>query len=162
MVQGLLSLLSTLLGVLAGFVAGVISVQLFAPNLLRGAEDKVSVPSEVTARIFAAGDFKGVDSLRRAQGRAQWLDAGRIQILRFTNFKLSPGPDVRILLSREAGVSDGGQIRLAQVLDVGELRGFSGDQTIILPEGLDPAGYSAVLLWDAEFGQLYAVADLER
>ena len=161
MFQGLLSLLSTLLGVLAGFVAGVISVQLFAPDLLRGSEE-ASVPSEVTARIFAAGNIRGADDLRRAQGRAQWLDAGRIQILRLTNFEVTPGPDVRVLLSRADRVADGDQIRLAQVLDAGALQGFTGDQTIVLPEGLNPDDFSAVLLWDAEFRQLYAVAELER
>ncbi len=155
------SLLSTLLGVLAGFVAGVISVQMIAPDLLHETPE-TTLPSEVTARIFAAGDFREVDPLRKVRGRAQLLDAGRLQILRFTEFSVTPGPDVRVLLSTADGIEAAGQVRLDQVLDAGPLDGFAGDQTILLPEGLDPSGYRTVILWEAEFRQLYGVADLER
>ncbi|MSU88076.1 hypothetical protein GE300_00420 [Rhodobacteraceae bacterium 2CG4] len=157
----LTGLLTTVLGVLAGFVAGVVSVQLIAPDLLRQTP-RATVPAEVTARIFSAGDFSAAGDLHRARGRAQLLDAGRIQILRFTEFRVTPGPDLRVLLSTAEGDAAGIVPRLDEVLDAGPLDSFAGDQTILLPEGLDPSDYGSVLLWEAEFGQLYAVATLER
>ncbi len=152
--------LTTVFTVLAGFFAGVVTVQVLAPDLLNSGQQQ-RLPESVTARMLAAGDFGGVDSVRRASGRAQLLDGGDIQILRFTDFNVSNAPNLQVWLSTEAGVTGAGDVRAVDVIPVASLERHHGDQIYVLPDGLDVSRYRSVLIWSPEFGMLYGVANLE-
>lgn len=150
---------TTIVTVLAGFFAGVVSVQLLAPDLLN-AKPQQRLPESVTARMLAAGDFQGVDSVRRASGRAQLLDGGSLKILRFTDFAVSNAPNLEVWLSTDEGVVAPADVRAANVTPIADLERSAGDQLYILPEGLDVSRYRSVLIWSPEFGMLYGVANL--
>ncbi|MEM7616695.1 MAG: DM13 domain-containing protein [Pseudomonadota bacterium] len=152
--------LGNLLTVLAGFFAGVVSVQLLAPDFLNTTLTQ-RLPDSVTARMLAAGDFSDINSVYRASGRAQLLDGGDLQILRFTDFNVSNAPNLEVWLSTEADITDSSDVRAANVLPVAALERNRGDQIYVLPEGLDVSRYRSVLIWSTEFGVLYGVANLE-
>ncbi len=154
-------LLATPMAALLGFVAGVVGVQTVAPDLLQGDPGR-RVPSAVTARLVAAGDFRGMDSVRPADGRAQLLDAGDIQILRLVGLRVAPAPDLRVWLSRLPAEADPAGVPVAAVRPVAPLASPEGDQTYLLPAGLDLGQYRSVLIWCAEFNRPFAVAPLTR
>ncbi|MEM8788393.1 MAG: DM13 domain-containing protein [Pseudomonadota bacterium] len=145
--------------VLAGFLAGVVSVQMLAPELLN-AQERRRLPERLAVRMVAAGDFIGVDSVRRASGRAQLLDAGAMQILRFTEFQVSNAPHLEVWLSQNDAVFGSFDVRAAEVLPLSPLKDSRGDQVYLLPEGLDLNQYRSVLIWSPEFRVLYGVANL--
>ncbi|MEM8868917.1 MAG: DM13 domain-containing protein [Pseudomonadota bacterium] len=152
--------LGNLLTVLAGFFAGVLSVQLLAPDFLNATRTQ-RLPEAVTARMLAAGDFSDIDSVYRASGRAQLLDGGDLQILRFTEFNVSNAPNLEVWLSTESDITDSSDVRAADILPIAALERSRGDQIYVLPEGLDLSIYRSVLIWSAEFGVLYGVANFD-
>ena len=97
--------LITILTVLVSFVAGVLTVQTVAPELLSRTENRM--PEAVSARLVAAGDFVGFDGLRQTEGRVQLLDAGEVTLLRFTEFEVTNVPNMSVWLSRGFAVDRG-------------------------------------------------------
>lgn len=151
--------LVTMLTVLVSFVAGVITVQIVAPELLSRSENRM--PEAVSARLAAAGDFTGFGDIQLAEGRAQLLDAGELALLRFTNFEVSEVPNLSVWLSRALAVDRGEEVRAIDIRVVGPLKLTQGDQAYLLPEGLNLAQYRSVLIWSDEFDEPYGVAALE-
>lgn len=154
------SLFNTLATVFLGFVAGMFTVQLVAPDLLSQTSGPV-VPSQVTARIAATGEFQGIDTVRTASGRVQLLDGGDVQILRLVGFDVATAPDLQVWLTTVTDPEAAQDVRAADILSLGDLAYFEGDQTYVLPDGTNGLGYGAVLIWCAEFGELYGIAALE-
>ena len=151
--------LTTVGTVLAGFFAGVLTVQLLAPDLLNNMQ-RNRLPDAITARMVGAGAFEGASSIHKASGQVQLLDSGTLKILRFTGFEVTNGPHLEVWLSRSDEIRDSRDVRAAEVYRLGPLEQIRGDQIYILPDGLDTARYRTVLIWSAEFGTLYGVARL--
>lgn len=150
----------TILTVVISFTAGVFTVQIVAPELLnRG--DGPKLPAAVSASISAVGEFRGLDSVRRAAGRAQVLDAGEVRLVRFTAFEVSNGPHLAVWLTTDEGIIRTEDVRASEVTPLGPLVRPEGDQTYLVPEGLDLTDVGSVLIWSEELGVLYGVADLE-
>lgn len=157
------SLISTVLSVALGFIIGVVTVQILAPNLLSGeGRSGERLAGDVSARLVSAGSFYGVDSTRIARGRAQLLDGGDVRLLRFTEFLVSRAPHQEVWLASSKGIRTEADIRLNEVRRIAPLKNGLGDQVYILPDGLDLSNYSTVLIWCAEFGVLSAVAELSN
>lgn len=152
------SFLNSLVSVVAGFVAGAITVQMVAPDLLKPSAERL--PEALTARLVAAGNFEGADPVREASGRAQVLDGGDVKVLRFTDFDVTRGPDLEVWLLRDGDVEATADIRAQDVLSLGRLKRMEGDQVYLLPDGLDPTGFAAVAIWGAQFNTLHALAPL--
>mgnify|MGYP000468812702 CR=1 FL=1 len=151
--------LTTVGTVLAGFFAGVVTVQMLAPDLLNDLQ-RNRLPDAITARMVGTGAFEDVSSIHKASGRVQLLDGGTLKILRFTGFEVTNGPHLEVWLSKADEVTASQDVRAADVFQLGPLDRIRGDQLYILPEGLDTARYRTVLIWSAEFGTLYGVARL--
>jgi hypothetical protein len=98
--------------------------------LSRGQFEPLSYPGEGTASI-----------IRTADGRT---------VLTLTDFGTGTGPDldVRLVAGNPASDSDvtgAGSVRL------GKLKGTSGNQQYVLPEGVDPAQFTHVYIWCRAF-----------
>lgn len=154
------SFLTTVGTVLAGFFAGVVTVQMLAPDLLNGLQ-RNRLPDAITARMVGSGAFEDVSSIHKASGQVQLLDSGTLKILRFVGFEVSNGPHLEVWLSRAEDIRSTRDVRASEVYPLGPLDRIRGDLLYILPEGLDTTRYRTVLIWSAEFGTLYGVARLE-
>src|SRR5687767_61799 len=72
--------------------------------------------------------------------------------------KLAPGPDYKLYLSPEFVETEAEFLRLKpRMVRVGDVKTFE-NFVIPVPAGVDPAGYSAVVVWCERFGQFITAA----
>ena len=118
-------------------------------------EEKMKMmEEEETIPISYAGTFIGVgDGVHDAQGDTFTipLENGS-NVLRLENFKSTNGPDLYVYLSTDKGASE--------YVDLGKLKGSSGNQNYDIPEDVDLDKYSNVLIWCKAFGVLFGSAEL--
>ena len=153
------SFLGTLLTVTLSFLAGVFTALSVAPDLLRNLLNDGPLTGAVSAQLVAAGDLTGVASTRRAEGRAQLLEGDGLMLLRLSGLDVTHGPDLRVWLLSQSGVTASQDVRAADVTDLGPLEGVSGDQVLVVPNGVAIDRIESVAIWSASARTLYGVAD---
>ncbi|MEO5927366.1 MAG: DM13 domain-containing protein [Patescibacteria group bacterium] len=74
-------------------------------------------------------------------------------ILRFEDFETINGPDLRIYLATDKSATD--------IVDLGSIRGTTGNINYTLPTGTDTTKYKYVLVWCRAFHVLFSSALLQ-
>jgi hypothetical protein len=149
----LVLLVTHVLALAAGFALGVY----FLPILVAPA---APTATEVTARSAAAQytaefrrDLKDSDLLHWGEGK---VTVGKDAVT-FAG-KLAPGPDYKLYLSPEFVETEADFLRLkARMVRVGEVKTFE-NFVVAVPANVDPAAYSAVIVWCERFGQFITAA----
>ena len=111
---------------------------------------------------IASGQFRDVDSFHRGQGTATlYRNADGSHLLRFEDFRVTNGPDLRVLLAAAADpqsrqeLQDGGYVELAA------LKGNIGSQNYEIPATVDPAAQGgSVIIYCRPFQVIFSVAPL--
>jgi len=80
--------------------------------------------------------------------------------LNLRDFRIDPGPRVRVYLVPRGARSDGQIPR--DFKDLGALRGSRGNQSYAIPRPVDLRKYVSVVFWCVPFTQSLARADLRR
>ena len=109
------------------------------------------------------GMFRDADGFHKGEGSATVyrLPDGS-HVLRFEDFRVTNGPDLRVLLVKHSDprgrsdVSDAGYIELAK------LKGNVGNQNYELPEGVSPGDYGSVVIYCKPFQVVFSVAPLSE
>ncbi len=81
-------------------------------------------------------------------------------ILRFTNFDTSNGPDVHVYMVAADDAKDAASVERAGFVDLGVIKGNVGDQNYVLPSDLDLTKYRAVSIWCKRFSVNFGAAAL--
>ena len=100
--------------------------------------------------ILKFGDFVGLAG-HQAQGIAKIIQVGDSQFLRFEEFQVTNGPDLRVYLTSGGKVDNG--------LHLEKLKGSKGDQNYNL-EGIDVSMYDTVVIYCQPFGAYFGEAKL--
>jgi hypothetical protein len=87
--------------------------------------------------------------------------AGGVSILRFTDFKVTNGPDLKVWMVKAENIERAADVTASEWLTLGPLKGNIGDQNYVLPEGMDISAFKSVVIWCEQFGVLFASAMLE-
>ena len=105
--------------------------------------------------VLSTGRFAGEDSFHRAAGTATIyaLPDGR-RFLRFENFEVTNGPDLRVLLAK------GGDP--AQSIELGELKGNKGNQNYDIKESSGIPSYDSVIIYCKPFHVIFGTALLRE
>ena len=117
----------------------------------------VEVPMEPV--MLAAGSFMGADDFHEGSGGATLyeLEDGS-RILRFEDFSVTNGPDLRVLLVPSSDpVTDG----IDGYLELAPLKGNVGSQNYEIPPSVDLSAYGSVVIYCKPFHVLFAVASLD-
>jgi hypothetical protein len=69
------------------------------------------------------------------------------RILRFTDFKVSNGPDVVVYISAIDDANDNDTVNNSKFISLGSIKGNIGDQNYYLPDDLDLNVYRSVVIW---------------
>lgn len=136
------------LAVAAGFVGGIYALPiLIAPPAPAAAEMRQVEKDRVFVAQFAR-DRQDSDALHWGEGEVSIAP----DAISFTG-ELAPGPDYRLYLSPEFVESEARFNALkSSMVDVGDVRTFDGF-IVPLASDVDPAQYSAVIVWCESFGQ---------
>jgi hypothetical protein len=98
----------------------------------------------------------------RASGSAtiyRLTDASHV--LRLEEFATTNGPDLFVVLSRNANPDADGIGDKGSYVQLEALKGNTGSQNYTLPADLDPSGYKSVVIWCRAFNIVFGYATLE-
>jgi hypothetical protein len=118
----------------------------------------LETPASVPAKI-AEGSFHGVAHETKGVAAIYKLPDGK-QVLRFSGFQTSNGPDVQVYLIAAPDAKDNETVTNAGFIRIADLKGNMGDQNYDLPANLDLNKYRAVTIWCRRFGVNFATAPL--
>lgn len=108
------------------------------------------VPSEPTS--LSTGSFEGVDG-HDGKGKAEYVNDGNDRKVTFTNFKVDPGPNVVVWLTKNSNDLD-------DRIELGKMKGSSGNQQYSIPSDANLRKYDTVVLYCTPFTVRVAVAEL--
>jgi hypothetical protein len=124
------------------------------------AVDAATTGSSTTeAAVIASGQFRGVAHETSGVATIHRLSSGQ-QVLRFTNFATSNGPDVNVYLVAAPDARDNATVTTAGFVSLGPIKGNIGDQNYELPDGINLNKYRAVTIWCRRFGVNFGAAPL--
>jgi len=121
-------------------------------------EARLDAPVSVPAKI-AEGNFRGIAHQTKGLASIYKLPDGK-NVLRFSAFETSNGPDVHVYLVAATDAQDDETVKKAGFVDLGSIKGNIGDQNYELPTDIDLAKYRAVTVWCKRFGVNFATAPL--
>ena len=108
--------------------------------------------------VAASGTFFGADAFHEGEGTAVIFQQGNQRVLRFEDFRVTNGPDLHVMLSKNADPLGSGIGE--DYLDLGQLKGNVGSQNYELPADLDLNEYQSVVIYCVPFHVLFSAASL--
>lgn len=117
--------------------------------------DDVLPDTDVPANVpQVATSFRVVDTpLHPAEGKVRVLATEEGTIVRFEDFMTINGPNVHVYLAKDLDATE--------FIDLGPIRGTSGNINYAVPEGVAISEYRYVMHWCVPFGVLFNYADLQ-
>ncbi|WP_299416495.1 DM13 domain-containing protein [Acaryochloris sp. IP29b_bin.148] len=145
-------------GTLSAFVlaTSVVQPSLAAASMTQG---NVSDNALLIARqsVVSSGQFVTVK--KQSTGSAQIITKEGKQYLELSSdFSTGEGPDVKVVLSRQATVP--AAIEEGSYITLSPLEKFSGKQLYAIPDGINLEEYASVALWCQEFNVTFGYAPL--
>ncbi len=110
--------------------------------------------------IVGQGQFVDADSFHQGSGQATIyrLPDGS-HVLRFENFQVTNGPDLRVLLVRHPAPTGRDEI-MQDYIDLGPLKGNIGNQNYEIPANVDVSEYQSVVIYCQPFHVIFSTASL--
>ncbi|MCZ4287777.1 DM13 domain-containing protein [Hoeflea alexandrii] len=143
-----------------GFIAGAGFWYLFSPAFI----DRVvseELPAGLELTESRSGSFRDVDGAHRGTGTVKVLaNAAGGTLLRFTEFEVTNGPGLEVWLVENPDPQRSADVSASRWLSLGPLKGNKGDQTYVVPEGVDMTTWGSVAIWCEQLSVLYSVATL--
>ncbi len=100
--------------------------------------------------ILKTGEFEGLAG-HNAKGIAKIIKVNDMTFLRFENFEVTNGPDLRVYMTQDDNVKEG--------IHLEKLKGSKGDQNYSL-DGIDVEVYDTVIIYCQPFGVYFGQAKL--
>src|SRR5262249_24056484 len=101
--------------------------------------------------VRGQGRFHGVAHDGAGTATLSQFPDGR-RVVRFTDFATSNGPALYVYLIAADDASDSATVSRVDSVDLGQLKGNTGDQNYEVPAHVDLTKYRAVTVWCQRFG----------
>jgi hypothetical protein len=131
---------------------------------------KTEVSESMTQEMQAAdvvelksGMFTDADAFHEGMGTATLyrLEDGS-HVLRFEDFRVTNGPDLRVLVSPHPNPAGRGDISDAGYTELDGLKGNVGSQNYFLPDDLSPDDVNSVIIYCKPFRVVFSTAPLSE
>ena len=136
-----------------------------ASNLERPVDEVMPDAAAAQAQPTAGltGQFRDADSFHKGSGTATVYDLGADggHILRLEDFKVTNGPDLRVLLANAANPESHSDLDDAGYVELGKLKGNVGSQNYDIPPSVALADVQSVVIYCNPFRVVFSVATLE-
>ena len=118
-------------------------------------------PGAPQARL--AGDFRDADSFHKGSGTATiyQLGADGQRVLRLDEFRVTNGPDLRVLLVNAANPAGHSDLADAGYVELGKLKGNVGSQNYDVPKSVALSDVKSVVIYCNPFRVVFSVATLQ-
>ena len=115
------------------------------------------------AEAIKRGEFVGGDRFHQGRGSATiYRLADGAYVLRFEDFEVTNGPDLRVLVSPHPNPRGSGDVTAEGYVELGKLKGNIGPQNYLFPEGLTPDEFQSVVIYCKPFHVVFSVAALSE
>lgn len=139
-----------------------------AANLERPVDEAMpgssgSAGSQTRPRAGLTGQFRGADTFHQGSGTATIYDLNPDggQILRLEDFRVTNGPDLRVLLANAPNPKSRSDLDDAGYVELGKLKGNVGSQNYDIAPSVSLAGVQSVVIYCNPFRVVFSVATLE-
>jgi hypothetical protein len=110
---------------------------------------------DMQATLVSMGEFVDVGTGHNVSGKTSILvDAQGKKILRLEDFSVVNGPDVNVYLSKTSSFKD--------VIDLGDLKGTSGNINYDVDATVNTDEYRFVLIWCVKYAVLFGYAEQKK
>lgn len=114
------------------------------------------------ATAIKTGEFRDSDAFHKGSGRATiYRLADGSHLLRLEDFRVTNGPDLRVLLSEHADPMSREDLRGQEYIELGGLKGNVGDQNYVIPGDADIGRQGSVVIYCKPFHVVFSVAPLD-
>jgi hypothetical protein len=109
------------------------------------------------------GTFRDADSFHKGEGSATLytLPDGS-HVLRFEDFRVTNGPDLRVLLASHPDPMSRGNVHSGEYVELAKLKGNIGNQNYEIPADIDLGNQNSVIIYCMPFHVIFSVASLEK
>ncbi|MEM9136606.1 MAG: DM13 domain-containing protein [Cyanobacteria bacterium P01_F01_bin.42] len=114
-----------------------------------------AMPIKVALKT-SQGEFRNAEKSTKGNATIKTIDGKQFLHLG-SNFTTSNGPQVEVLLHRDAVPQS---YNSSNYVSLGEIKSFQGEQWYEIPAGVDPSGYQSVSIWCREFDVTFGFATL--
>jgi hypothetical protein len=137
----------------AGFAGGIYALPILIAPKAPTVEEVKAANSQVQFTAEFKRDLKDSDVLHCGEGTVS-VGSSAISLVG----KLSPGPDYKLYLSPEFVETESDFKRLkSTMIRIGDVKTFD-NFVVPVPAGIDPAKYSAVIVWCETFSEFITAA----
>lgn len=140
-----------------------------AANLERPVDEAMpdstsSAASQAQPQAGLTGQFRDADSFHKGSGTATVYDLGADagHILRMEDFRVTNGPDLRVLLANASNPEGHSDLDDAGYVELGKLKGNVGSQNYDIPAEVSLADVQSVVIYCNPFRVVFSVATLEN
>ncbi len=118
-------------------------------------------PAERAPAVVKRGMFRDADGFHRGEGSATlYRLADGSHTLRFEDFRVTNGPDLRVLLVAHPDPGGRSDVRDSANVELDRLKGNVGNQNYPLPPDVSPDDYESVVIYCRPFQVVFSVAPL--
>ncbi len=121
-----------------------------------------SAGSQAQPQAGLTGQFRDADSFHKGAGTATVYDLGSEDghILRLEDFRVTNGPDLRVLLANATNPESHSDLEDAGYVELGKLKGNVGSQNYDIPSSVSLADVQSVVIYCNPFRVVFSVATL--
>jgi hypothetical protein len=109
-------------------------------------QDSEAIFEASSSLVIWEADFYAVAHAGRGTAHVYMMKDGSL-IVRLEDFEVEEGPELHVYLTDQDPVQNTEGIALTNAIDLGELKGLVGDQSYLVPAGLELSQYLSVVIW---------------
>ena len=123
-------------------------------------EEPMTGPMKV-ATALKSGEFADADRFHKGEGTATIYSLpDGTRVLRVESFRVTNGPDLRVILSPSRSPSGAGDVTAEGHAELGKLKGNIGNQNYPIPEEVDVSKINSVVIYCKPFRVIFSLAEL--
>jgi hypothetical protein len=112
--------------------------------------------------VLKKGIFMDADSFHKGSGIATVYELpDAMRIVRFEDFSVTNGPDLRVLLVSHSNPKTSEDITQGDYIELDRLKGNRGNQNYVLPADVDIEQYKSIVIYCKPFHVVFATAPLQ-
>jgi len=123
-------------------------------------DEELAMPEDNQPKLLFSGNFRDGDNSHKGSGQVSVYELpNKERIIRFENFQVTNGPDLRVLLVTNPDPNNSGDVQ-AGYIELGKLKGNLGNQNYEIPADIQLEDYKSVVIYCKPFHVVFSVAAL--
>lgn len=123
-------------------------------------QDSEAIFEASSSLLIWEADFYAVAHSGRGSANVYMMEDGSL-IVRLEDFEVEDGPELHVYLTDQDPIQNTEGVALTNAIDLGGLKGLIGDQSYLVPSGLELSQYHSVVIWCVPFSVSFIAAPIQ-